>query len=306
MLAQPAPPRRHGCRALVSCRVPEKSRADLAALQRRLDGKLDAATVAAYRQAHPYPHAVFDDFLAPAVASRLLTEFPPVSRDTWINYTHVNERKYGRHDRDSFPPTIREAVDAFNSPWFTAWLGRLTGIAGLQADPSLEGGGLHQSPRGGHLNIHADFTGHPHQPSWRRRVNVLLYLNDGWQREWGGDLELWTRDMRECAKRIAPVFNRVVIFNTDPDSFHGHPDPTTCPEHVTRKSLALYYFTEERGPFLNRSTAYRARPGDGAKRVAIWADTLALRAYDKVKRRFGLDDRFASRVLRLFFRRRDD
>lgn len=265
--------------------------------------RLDAATIARYRGAQPYPHAVFDNFLDPAEARRLVAEFPPVATDTWTNYTHVNERKFGRSDRASFPPAIGSAVDDFNAPPFVDWLVRLTGIHGLRADPSLEGGGLHQTRRGGHLNIHADFTGHPHHPTWRRRVNVLLYLNDGWQEEWGGGLELWSRDMQSCVERIAPLFNRALIFNTDADSYHGLPDPLGCPDTVTRKSLALYYFSEERTPFRARSTEYRARPGDGAKGMAIWADKQVLRVYDRIKRRFGLDDRFASKVLGLLSRR---
>ena len=276
------------------------------ALARPVDGypRLDAATIERYRSAPPYPHAVFDAFFDPAVAHRLVAEFPPVNPDAWINYTHVNERKFGKSDRSTFPPSIGAAVDELNAPPFVAWLERLTGITGLRSDPSLEGGGLHQTQRGGHLNIHADFTGHPHHPTWRRRVNVIVYLNEGWREEWGGALELWNRDMSACVDKVAPLFNRVAIFNTDADSFHGLPEALQCPEGVTRKSLALYYFTEEKQPFLVRSTEYRARPGDGAKGLFIWADKLVLRAYDKVKRRFNLDDKFASRVLGLFSRKK--
>ena len=266
--------------------------------------RLDAGTIARYREAQPYPHGVFDSFLDPTTARRMVAEFPPVNPEAWINYTHVNERKFGKNDRSTFPPSLGAAVDEFNAPPFVAWLERLTGITGLRPDPSLEGGGLHQTQRGGHLNIHADFTGHPHHPTWRRRVNVILYLNEGWREEWGGALELWSRDMRACEQKIAPLFNRVAIFNTDKDSFHGLPDPLGCPDGTTRKSLALYYFTDEQQPFLIRSTEYRARPGDGAKGIAIWADKLVLRVYDKVKRRFNLDDRFASRILGMFSRKK--
>jgi len=266
--------------------------------------RLSAATTERYRTAQPYSHAVFDDFLEPGLARRVVAEFPALASDVWINYTHVNERKFGRNDRASFPPAIGAAVDAFNAPPFVAWLERLTGIKGLRPDPSLEGGGMHQTPSGGHLNIHADFTGHPHHPTWQRRVNVILYLNEGWHDEWGGALELWNRDMTRCVERIAPVFNRVAIFNTDQDSFHGLPDPIRCPADVTRKSLALYYFTDEQQPFLVRSTEYRARPGDGLKGIAIWADKQVLRGYDKIKRRFNLDDKFASKVLGFFSRKK--
>jgi hypothetical protein len=251
----------------------------------------------AYRHAEPFPHAVLDDFLDPAVARQLLEEFPPVDRSRWINWVHYNERKFGLKDRASLPPTIGRVIDELNAPPFVAWLERLTGIAGLLPDPGLEGGGLHQSARGGHLNIHADFTGHPHRPTWRRRVNLLLYLNESWEEDYGGHLELWSRDMARCVRRILPSFNRAVVFNTDADSFHGHPEPLACPAHVSRKSLALYYFTAETRPFLVRSTEYRARPGDRLRGVAVYLDKMALRGYDRTKRVLGLDDRFASRLL---------
>jgi hypothetical protein len=67
-------------------------------------------------------------------------------------------------------------ADELNSPEFVEWLSELTGIPGLIADTDLEGGGLHQSGRGGFLNIHADFTMHHYHKHWRRRVNLILYL----------------------------------------------------------------------------------------------------------------------------------
>jgi hypothetical protein len=80
------------------------------------------------------------------------------------------------------------------------------------------------------------------------------------------------------------------------DSFHGHPDPLTTPVGVARQSLALYYFTEEDARVV-RLTEYRARPGDGAKRVLIYADKQALRAFAWAKRRFNIGNDVASRIL---------
>jgi Rps23 Pro-64 3,4-dihydroxylase Tpa1-like proline 4-hydroxylase len=101
-----------------------------------------------------------------------------------------------------------------NSPPFVDFLEKLTGIDDLLVDESMEGGGLHQSLRGGFLNIHADFTVHPHYRRWRR-VNLLLYLNAEWPEEYGGELELWSTDMKRREEKVAPIGNRVVIFNTD-------------------------------------------------------------------------------------------
>jgi len=257
-----------------------------------------------YARAEPYPHLVIDDFLDPQVLGAALAEFPDLQSQEWIHYAHVNERKFGTIDRLSFGPVLGQVVDTLNADPFVSWLSDLTGIEALMADGSLEGGGLHQSERGGFLNVHADFTVHPHHRDWQRRVNVLVYLNAGWLEAYGGHLELWDRAMKGCVKKILPVFNRAVIFSTDRESFHGHPEPLQCPVGTTRKSIALYYFTKETGKPFVRSTEYRARPGDGVKRVWIRLDNLVLRAYDRTKRALGIDDRFASAVLKRLSGRR--
>lgn len=258
-----------------------------------------------YRSNAPYPHVVLDDFLDADVARRLAEEFPLPGSPGWIQYQHYNENKQGKTNRREFPPLLGSLVDELNSPELVAWLAQLIGQPGLLPDGSLEGGGLHQSETGGFLNVHADFTMHHHRPSWRRRCNLILYLNDGWRDEWGGALELWDRRMTSCVAKVAPVLNRAVIFTTTEDSFHGFPEPLRCPPQVTRKSLALYYYTEEpKGAYRARSTNYRARPQDRWRALPIWLDKTAVALYSKVKRRFGLSDDFASRLLGALFRRR--
>lgn len=250
-----------------------------------------------YSTAEPYPHVVLENFLNPNTLEKALGEFPDLGSGKWIHYIHANERKYGKTDASDLGPTLAAIIRELNSPAFVQFLSNLTGIEGLFADESLEGGGLHQSPRGGFLNVHADFTVHPHHRDWRRRINVLVYLNKDWRDSYGGHLELWDKKMKRCVHKVAPLLNRAVIFNTRPNSFHGHPEPLTCPEGMTRKSIALYYFTKNNSPFI-QSTEYRARPGEGPKRIGIYLDKMLLRAYDAVKRTFNLDDEFASRVLK--------
>jgi Rps23 Pro-64 3,4-dihydroxylase Tpa1-like proline 4-hydroxylase len=249
-----------------------------------------------YRSAQPYPHIVIDDFLEPAAAAAAMAEFPPLAPDQWTNYLHVNERKFSNTDPATWGPSLRAILEELNSPRFVAFVGDLLGVDNLIADPSLEGGGLHQSTRGGFLNIHSDYTVHPHNRTWQRRVNLLLYLNDDWLPEYGGDLELWSADMKRCVESVRPMANRVLIFTTDATSFHGHPEPMTCPEGMARRSLALYYFSVEKDPVV-RSTEYRPRPGDGARSILIFADTKMLRAYDWAKRHLGISDETASKVL---------
>jgi hypothetical protein len=53
-----------------------------------------------------------------------------------------------------------------------------------------------------------------------------------------------------------------MIFSTTDFTYHGHPDPLQCPEGMTRKSLALYYFSNGRPAEEvsgEHSTLFRAR-----------------------------------------------
>ncbi|NQY56586.1 MAG: 2OG-Fe(II) oxygenase [Ilumatobacteraceae bacterium] len=255
-----------------------------------------------YASAEPFPHIVIDDFLADDVFRAAVAEFPPIDRREWTSYVHLNERKYGNPHPDSWEPPLQQIARDLTSKQMVTWLQALTGFPELLADWSMDGGGLHQTFRGGHLNLHADFTAHHTQRNWRRRVNLLLYLNPEWDDAWGGHLELWDADRSRCVEKVAPTGNRAVIFTTDADSYHGHPDPLQCPEGEARRSLALYYFEEQANP-LARSTDYRARPTDRLRRVAIYVDKQALRGYDMIKRRFRLPDDIADRTLRILDRR---
>ena len=40
--------------------------------------------------------------------------------------------------------------------------------------------------------------------------------------------------------------NRAVVFNTTDWSWHGHPEPLRCPPGWTRRSIALYYYSNGR------------------------------------------------------------
>jgi hypothetical protein len=249
-----------------------------------------------YAAADPFPHIVLDDVLQPAAFKAAMTEFPGIEDPFWKGYLHVNEAKYSNTEADTWSPALREVATALTSQDFLVYLEELTGIHGLLPDWSMDGGGLHQTRRGGHLNIHTDFSTHHQHENWARRINVLLYLNEEWRTEWGGQLELWDKDMSACHQRVAPRGNRMLVFTTSDISYHGHPDGLTCPEDVARRSIALYYFTEEEKT-VRRSTHYRARPEDGLKRVAIAADRTALDLYDRAKRRLGISDEGVHRLL---------
>jgi 2OG-Fe(II) oxygenase superfamily len=257
-----------------------------------------------YRDNKPCPHLLMEGFISPATALAAAREFPASNSDAWTQYKHTNENKLGMPKRELFPPTLGAIADELNSPEFVAWVSELTGIPNLVADPMLEGGGLHQSGPGGYLNVHTDFSVHHFHKNWHRRVNLILYLNPGWQSQWGGAIELWEQGMVRCGAKYPPLLNSALVFTTNEISLHGFPDPLTCPEGESRKSLAFYYYTVEEN-LVPHSTDYFGRPQDGsAKKVMIWLDKKVLDIYSRAKARFGFSDEFASKVLGLLSRKK--
>ena len=218
----------------------------------------------AYRAAEPFPYVVIDDFLPVEVLRRVADNFPKLGEIDWHEFTNPRQKKFASEDETQIEDNARWLLYQLNSATFMRFLETLTGIEGLIPDPYFTGGGLHQIERGGFLKIHADFNLHP-KFKLERRLNLLLYLNENWEEEYGGHLELWDKEMAHCIHRILPIFNRCVIFNTTDIAYHGHPEPLTCPQGMTRKSLALYYYSngrpvEEASP--EHGTLVRPRPGE--------------------------------------------
>jgi len=219
-----------------------------------------------YRTAEPFPHIVIDELLDADILKAVLAEFPS-SKDKNFFDRDQERYKYQFAPQDIASGLIRNLFAELNSEAFLGFLEELSGIQGLISDPYFEGGGLHETKRGGHLGIHADFNIHD-RLKVERRLNLLIYLNEDWDDDFGGQLELWDKEMKQCVIRVKPEFGRAVIFNTDLDSFHGHPDPLACPANRSRRSIATYYYSAaEDGLAMlpKRDTNFRPRPGSGDK-----------------------------------------
>lgn len=225
-----------------------------------------------YQSADPFPHGAYDGLLPDEALDLALAAFPTGESEVWKEYENFHEVKLETQGEDRIPPDLQMLLYQFNSAPFLHFLETLSGIEGLIPDPYFSGGGLHQILPGGKLGIHADFSRHPTLPL-HRRINVIVFLNKDWKDEYGGHLELWARDMSECRVKIAPLYNRMAIFSTTDWSWHGHPEPLRCPPGMSRKSIALYYFTVDRpeGETVpdKQSTRFVPRPG-----VAVPAGTV--------------------------------
>ena len=250
-----------------------------------------------YLIADPFPYIVIDNFLKDSCIANTLEGFKNVN---WTSYNHFNEKKSGNKTK-TLDPLLQKTIEACNSDEFIKRLEKITGISHLIPDCKLGSGGVHRSSKGGYLNIHADFTVHPYNKKWHRRVNLLIYLNETWEESWGGQLEFWDKKMNHCVRKINPIFNRCVIFNTDYDSFHGHPEPMKCPEDVYRKSIALYYYTKKERNVRAIATNYKSRPVDKPiKKILIFLDKTLVGFFHFLKSKFKISDRVVTRIFDLF------
>jgi len=205
--------------------------------------------VAQWNEAKPFNHLVLPNFLKTDIAENVAAEFPRFDSNDWRIYNNAIEVKKLLNHWDKFGPTTYQLFQYLNS---TAFIKKIEPLVGCElfADFGLNGGGLHTHRSGGKLNTHLDYSIHP-KLKLERRLNLLIYITPDWKEEWGGTLGLWAKHPSNNApgdliKEITPLFNTAVLFDTTQNSWHGLPEPITCPENITRNSLAVYYLCRAR------------------------------------------------------------
>ena len=237
-----------------------------------------------FSQAEPFPHLVVDNFFPQELACALEREFPPYGAPQWHEYDNPLELKKTCNNWIAFPALTYRVFNFLNSPEIIALLTSALQLQRLYPDSGLNGGGWHVHGRGGKLNTHLDYSIHPNL-GLQRKLNLIVYLTEAWQLDWGGGLGLWSHDEArggpgELVKEVPPLFNRCVLFDTTQHSWHGLPNPLTCPQAVLRKSIAVYYLSDA--------------PTDAdARGKALFAPTLAQAAdpavLELIRKRAGVN-----------------
>jgi len=211
-----------------------------------------------FRSAKPFPHVVIDNFLMKEVADAVAGEFPDFNGPVWNEYNNAIEIKKTCNHWDKFPPATYRLFSYLGSDVFTSEMNKLVDDI-LYADPGLHGGGWHSHSSGGKLNMHLDYSIHP-KSKLERRLNLIIYIQPAWKEAWGGSLGLWEHNHEknqpgDLIKEVPCLFNRAVIFDTTQNSWHGLPDPVSCPIESPRNSLAVYYLSEPRQTAAERARA---------------------------------------------------
>ncbi|MCS6822278.1 MAG: 2OG-Fe(II) oxygenase [Microscillaceae bacterium] len=214
-----------------------------------------------FQLAKPYKHIVLDNFLREDFANLLHDNFPSIDKLN-KHYKGLNEQKSEGSNFQDFHPVFTELrQNLLMQKEFWQYISQIISIDDLFITDDKLGTGLHQGANGSFLDIHIDFNIHI-EKNVHRRANMLIYLNKDWKPEYGGDLEMWNADMTKCEKKVAPIFNRMVLFETNEISYHGY-SKIHVPEGVTRKSIYSYFYTTSRQDAVGyHDTVFKPKPED--------------------------------------------
>ncbi len=196
-------------------------------------------------QADPFRYVCIDGMWKDEFLEQVMKEV--AENQSWAGEKQFygSREKRWQADWNKFPEHVHSLLSYLNQPLVLKIIEFITQEKFLVSDPYLEGGGIHSTGNDGFLKLHADFNWNEKLQLYRR-INILVYLNKDWKKEYGGQIELAGKDSSgEFISQVAlePIFNRTLIFVTDDKSFHGQPNPVNHPDKKRRNSIAAYYYT---------------------------------------------------------------
>lgn len=208
----------------------------------------------------PIDHIVVDNFLPEDFARDLSNEFGDYNDDHWHKYSNTIEEKKTCNQWNLFKPKTYTYFQLICSELVNNAISQKFNIE-VEADYGLHGGGQHIHSKMGNLNPHLDYSIHP-KIGAERRLNAIYYLTDEHEDEDGGHFGLWGNSSAiepgNLEKEYAPLFNRLVLFNTSQQSWHGLSRVYEPKSNRYRKSLATYYVSSPRENSLTHTRAFFA------------------------------------------------
>jgi len=198
----------------------------------------------------PFNYVIMENFLSIPIAKLI---YKPINSfycgnnfravpDTTQQGLLASPQKYYVRNYSELPYNpLFNTLNYFSSLENLNILNSIIPLGNIVPDPTMEGGGVHITKKGGYLNLHTDFKQSASLNKGLTRVsNLLIYLTPDWN-DPGGDLLL--KEGTKTIERISPEFNKAVYFETNNISIHGHPEPIE--NDLDRISLAFYYYKIE-------------------------------------------------------------
>jgi hypothetical protein len=193
----------------------------------------------------PFKHWVIDEFVNSTTALAAYNAVPKPDWCSWVNYDNDCERFKRTNNKEIMEmPAWQELFAELNDQCTINALSDMVSLPRviLSADPTLHGAGCHVVDPGGYLQTHLDYDLHPKLPTMRRRLNLVLFLNPSWHKDWGGDFQLYDDMGNVVIARVAPRFNRAVVWLPTDIAYHGT-EQVSPQAHESRITAAVYYLS---------------------------------------------------------------
>jgi len=234
----------------------------------------------------PIRHLVIDNFLVKDIAHSIYHHFPSMEEMN-THYKGLNEKKAEHSDFTGLDESFDRLHRYLSSPQVIQWLQAVTGIDSLETINDRLGYGLHQGANHSFLDIHIDYNLHPITKLYRK-LNLIIFFNEQWEAGWGGHLELWDSQVKNCIQSIVPIFNRCVIFECSDISYHGY-NKINVPDGITRKSCYQYYFIPVTDTISFHDTMFKPRPQESAmKKIRTYSKDFIKNSGKKILLKLGL------------------
>ncbi len=203
-----------------------------------------------FQENSPFRHLMLANFFKEEFCKQLLAEFPPFNQEEAKNEMKEAGGKHTCENVRNIGNSYQQFDSLVSSSDFLKYIEEITDIDDLIYDKHYFGAGTHENLNGQNLFTHVDFNYHP-TLNLHRRLNIILYLNTEWEEHWGGTIDLHSdpwEPYRDQIKKYLPIFNSLIIFETNHISWHGFseikiPDDK---KNVSRKSLTLYLYSNDR------------------------------------------------------------
>lgn len=194
----------------------------------------------------PFDHIVIDNFLNEEYVNDLLQQLDELTPDKSYYHGGDEVEKTKLAFNKNLSHLVEGILEELCSDEFIDIIERKFNMTNIiRNNPNLHGAGIHKVFNNGFLTMHKDFNynNDPQHGLVDRRLNLLLYMNPDWKEEYNGHLCLYDEPKGIITKKVLPILNRCVLFNTT-DAIHGHPHPMQIPEDKCRQSIALYYYSK--------------------------------------------------------------
>ena len=213
---------------------------------------------------------VLDDLLPNDLALKILKNFPDTNDA--ISKKNFREHKYIAYQMDQYNPLLEETIYAFQDQKVVQIVEEICQLTNIYPDEHLYAGGLSIMEKGNFLNPHLDNSHDKDGNKWRV-LNLLYYVTPDWEKEYGGNLELWSNGLKNSPVIITSKFNRLVLMATHQNSWHSVNKVTK--EKIRRCCVSNYYFSDK--PIQSTDsfhvTSFRGRPSEKVKDFILKIDT---------------------------------